>query len=188
MILAAVLAVLFLTACKQSLETELNASPKVTDKNGSKESSEKTNWRMVWVDGFGEDNLPHEDLAPMREEYIRNVYITTDIIDGKFLTIEAYGHCLRLTREAYQEVYNTSPPTIKLRYRWKEGSRTCDLIREVGGKKYHLNWGAAMRDFIIRNNNPLTQIRDGNNLSWVNDAGVVIAKFQKSSEAVPQRQ
>ena len=170
----------------------------------SANAKDLTMWRMIWVDDFGVAELPHEDIAPYLDDFIRSVKITTSRIDGQLVNTRASAGCNGMGRstsrrivtpaktiESYRDGklhYETTPATYETITGWSTTQKGCSLLREIGGKKYNLNWFSPMEDFLLSHAPNVSLIRKDNHLEWADTSGTIIARFVKLPDIVLQYQ
>jgi len=176
-----------------SLPANAQANPDTQSSN-----STLTKWQMVWLGdlGLSKLKLPHEGLATHRQDFIRTVYIQTEMIDGELVTTRASANCnspSRITRKVVAKpaqglvtyrngrlIQEVVPATYKTVVEYAMTSVGCSVGYEIDGKTYEMAWPNALEAFMLEKMQSATHHdRNGNTLEWSDDKGDVIARFEK---------
>lgn len=163
----------------------------------AEDKTDKTAWQMVWIGDFGED-IPHQDLEPRLENFIRKIKIYTSTNDGKLTTVSVSSGCNWIglntryrvveparTTETFENgalSYHTVPAVYEEVTEWIGTQTACSNREVIDGKEYLLNWTMAVENFLSKNARNVTHIEKDNQLEWTDGTGKVIAKFQTFSE------
>ena len=165
-------------------------------------SSTITQWQMVWLSdiGLSKLKLPHDGLATHRQDFIRTVYIQTEMFDGELLTTRASANCnspFRVNRKVVVKpatmipthqnrngtfVYKEVPATYKTVVDYGTTQVGCTVGYEVDGKTYEMTWPNAIENFMLVQMQKAIHYRQGNTLEWLDDENKIIARFEKHQE------
>jgi len=161
------------------------------------ESADRTMWRMVWVDyDLAFDELPHEDLAPYLEDFIRTVTIETDSLDDEPLPVRISAGCNNVGRsrgwriavpeqtiETIQDGkphFETIPATFERRTsEWTSTLKACGRLHRIEGKSYTVYWPNSLEVFLLKHAKVAVLTEEGDGLDWADETGTVMARFEK---------
>ena len=195
-ILAVIMLGLLASACRHEAETDRDdiitsnsqQTTQITEDGDTEIVLDETKWSMVWVSDFGLEKYPNQDYGINVEEYIRTVNIDTAVINGKLLTTRADAKCNGMWREN-RKVIGTPAKTIEIYengvVRFKAIPAT--FVRKVEWLTTQEGCGNIvvhhMEKFMWKNSQLATNIREGNNLKWLDEDGGVIAIFEKNESS-----
>lgn len=161
----------------------------------------RVRWHMTWSNEL-------EALKNRIIDYsylIAPVTIQTVFVDNKLLTYRAYAGCNRISGSLQKYIlkpetlsvkvvnggvsYETTPEDIGTRI--SELTRTlkgCNRVAEgKDGNQVYIDISSTMESFILKNAPKATHIHNGDELKWVDENGVIIARFEKLADLTIQR-
>jgi hypothetical protein len=157
-------------------------------------------WQMIWLGDLGRSELkaPFDGLATQRQDFIRTVYIQTEMINGELVTTRASANCNNPTRVARtvvatparsiatyrfgKRIYKNVPATYKTVVEYVMTHVGCSVLHEQDGKTFELAWPNAIEGFMLGQMKNAIHSRKGNELEWLDETGKVLARFEKHLE------
>ena len=190
---------LMLMACTSTMMPVRDATSEVgvpfSELPKTENISDRTNWGMLWAADL-DVWLPSETLAPDFENFMQSkVKLHTGVIDGELVMIYASAGCNPIRREMRRRVvtpaqtkeiirdghveYQVIPATFVSYIDYVSTQVGCRNSVKVDGRTYEVQWAVAIEAFMSRALRNATLLREGDQLSWIDKDGSVLASFKE---------